>query len=163
MKMQLNIVLLLVACGMIASAQTAATGTANPRDVANPNAAEISFTETIHDFGIVKKGSPITCKFIYKNTGKEPLVLKDCKAGCHCTTFHWSKTPLLPGMTGFIEVHYDSTFAGSFNKELLVSSNAKTPVVILRVKGTVQDGNAAPLLPVNMDGDAVPRSTIKSE
>src|SRR5437588_9198993 len=89
--------------------------------VVNPNAPEINFTETVHDFGTLKKGSSVTCKFTFKNTGKEDLILSDCKKGCNCTTVKCSKDPVKPGKTSFIEVHYDSTRIGHFTKELLVT------------------------------------------
>lgn len=137
----------MVLAGGTAIAQTAGTTTVDARSAANPNAPEITFTETTHDFGKMKKGSPVSCKFIYKNTGKEPLIIYDCRVGCHCTTAKCSKEAVLPGNTGFIEVHYDSTRIGVFTKELLISSNAKTPVINLLIKGTIEDedaGKAAP-------------------
>lgn len=103
----------------------------------SPTAPEITFTETTHDFGAMKKGSAVVYKFQYKNTGKEPLIIFDCKAGCGCTTPKCSKEPLKQGKTGFIEVHYDSTRAGTFAKEVMVTSNAKNPYINLVIKGTI--------------------------
>ncbi|MBI4930725.1 MAG: DUF1573 domain-containing protein [Bacteroidetes bacterium] len=108
-----------------------------PTATVSPTAPEITFTETTHDFGNVKKGAPVVYKFNYKNTGKEALIIFDCKAGCHCTTPKCSKEPLKPGKTGFIEVHYDSMRVGSFAKEVIVTSNAKNAYVNLVIKGVV--------------------------
>lgn len=104
----------------------------------NPKAPEITFEKTTHDFGTLKKGSPVVYKFKYKNTGKEPLIIFDCKAGCGCTTPRCSKEPLKPGKTGYIEVHYDSMRVGHFGKEIMVTSNAKNGVVALVIKGVIQ-------------------------
>jgi len=103
----------------------------------SPTAPEITFTETTHEFGTVKKGSPVMYKFQYKNTGKEPLIIFDCKAGCSCTTPKCSKEPLKPGKSDFIEVHYDSMKVGTFGKEISVTSNAKNAYVNLVIKGTI--------------------------
>lgn len=114
--------------------QPATTPTAS---VAYPNAPFIEFESTVHEFGSVKKGSPVVCKFKYTNTGKEPLIIYNCKAGCGCTTPKCSKDPLKPGKTGFIEVHYDSMRVGTFAKEVMVASNARNGVINLVIKGTV--------------------------
>jgi hypothetical protein len=145
--MKRHLYMLMVLAGGLSMAQTASTTTVQARATANPNAPEITFNEREHDFGTLKKGVSVTYKFAYKNTGKEPLILRDCRVGCHCTTARCSKEPLMPGKTGFIEVHYDSTRTGAFSKELLVSSNAKTPVLTLIIKGVIEDNevNKTPL------------------
>jgi hypothetical protein len=104
----------------------------------NPNAAEISFEKTTHDFGTLKKGSPVVYKFKYKNTGKEPLIIHNCRSGCGCTIPLCPKEPLKPGKTGYIEVHYDSMRVGHFTKEIMVFSNARNGVVTLIIKGVIQ-------------------------
>ncbi|MBI3502369.1 MAG: DUF1573 domain-containing protein [Bacteroidetes bacterium] len=114
---------------------------------ASPTAAEITFEELSHDFGTVKKGSSIVYKFKYKNTGKEALVINECRAGCGCTKPHCSKEPLKHGKSDYIEVHYDSTRVGNFAKEVTISSNAKTPLVNLVIRGMVveeTEGTDAP-------------------
>src|SRR4051812_28625354 len=113
-------ILMVFAGGFAIGQNGIGTNTVQAGPVANPNAPEITFTETTHDFGTLKKGSPVTCKFAYKNTGKEPLILNDCKVGCHCTTVKCSKDPVQPGKSGFIEARYDSTRLGVFSKEILV-------------------------------------------
>ena len=152
--MKIYIYILLFSVGVFASAQgnhtqTKAidTSTVQAKRVANPNAPEIVFTETIHDFGILKKGTSVNCRFTFKNTGKEALILHDCRSGCRCTSAKCSKEPILPGKTGFIDVHYDSTLVGTFMKELLISSNAKTPVIFLSIKGAIEDENAKEVMP----------------
>jgi len=106
----------------------------------SPTAPVITFQTTTHDFGTVKKGSSITYKFKFKNTGKESLIIYECRAGCHCTTANCSKDPIKPGKTGYVEVRYDSTRVGVINKEVLVSSNASNMHVSLVIKGNVTEG-----------------------
>lgn len=125
-----------------ASPQT--TGT----ESVSATAPEITFTETSHDFGMIKKSSPVVYKFQYKNTGKEPLVVKECRVRCACLKTFYSKEPLKPGKTSFIEVHYDSSIVGNFGKEVIVISNAKNAYVNLIIKGTIQgeaEGTDAPM------------------
>lgn len=114
-----------------------ATPQTQPTATVSPTAPEITFTETTHEFGSLKKGSSVVYKFQYKNTGKEPLIIFDCKAGCSCTTPKCSKEPLKPGKSDFIEVHYDSMKVGTFGKEVIVTSNAKNAYVNLVIRGTI--------------------------
>lgn len=107
----------------------------------SPTAPEITFEQTNHDFGTVKKGSPVVYQFKFKNTGKEPLIIYDCKAGCHCTTPMCPKDAIKPGKSGFIEVHYDSMRVGNFAKEVIINSNAKTPHISVVIRGII-DGEA---------------------
>ena len=133
--------LLLAATAGIAQQKPTPQTAVSPQPVASSTvsakAPEITFTETTHDFGTMKKGSPIVYQFKFKNTGKEPLIIFDCKAGCHCTTPKCSKEPVKPGKTGFIEVHFDSMRVGNFAKEIMITSNAKNGIVNLVIKGNV--------------------------
>jgi len=48
------------------------------------------------------------------------------------------KEPILPGKTGVIKVHYDTKRAGAINKQVTVTSNAKSGQQILKIVGTVE-------------------------
>jgi hypothetical protein len=148
MKKYIYIVLILSGTTLAAQdnkPKAASTATVQPAEIPYPNAPEITFTETEHNFGSLKRGQPVMHKFEYKNTGKEDLIINTCKAGCDCTTAKCTKEPVRPGKTGFIEVHYDSTRVGKFGKEVIVHSNARKPVVILIIRGNVEN----PEVPVN--------------
>lgn len=133
----LIIALLLSSSVMMAQDKSAPTTAPTNTAVISPNAPVMEFEKTTHDFGTVKKGSPVTCRFMYKNAGKEPLLITQCKAGCGCTTPMCSKEPLKPGKTGYIEVHYDSMRVGVFTKEILVTSNARNGILTLVIKGNI--------------------------
>lgn len=93
----------------------------------NPNAPVFKFNEETHDFGTIKEGPEAVFDFIFTNTGKEPLIIQDCKASCGCTTPEWPKAPVLPGQKGKITVKYDTKGrAGTFNKSIFIASNAKS-------------------------------------
>jgi len=103
----------------------------------NPNAPEISFDKTVHDYGTIYQNGDGTCEFAFTNTGKEPLVLSTVRSSCGCTVPQWTREPILPGQAGTIKVKYDTKRMGAINKHITVLSNAKTPSVVLRIKGSV--------------------------
>ncbi len=105
---------------------------------ADANAAEINFeTETI-DYGTIEQGADGEREFVFTNTGKEPLIISNCKGSCGCTEPSWPKQPIAPGETASIKVKYDTKRVGQFTKTVTVSSNAKTPSKTLRIRGVVQ-------------------------
>lgn len=99
--------------------------------------AEITFTEMEHDYGEVVKGGDGMCEFVYKNTGKAPLMLTNVRSSCGCTIPSWSKEPLMPGKTAKIQVKYNTNNVGTINKSITVESNASNGRVILKIKGKV--------------------------
>lgn len=103
----------------------------------DPNAPEISFDKTVHDYGTVVQGSDATCEFKFTNTGKEPLILSKPVSSCGCTVPTWPQEPILPGKTDVIKVTYSTHNVGPINKTVTVSSNAKTARVVLSIKGNV--------------------------
>jgi hypothetical protein len=120
--------------------QTAATTAATQ----NPNAPEIVFEKEVIDYGTVKYDSDGTREFKFKNTGKEPLIIYSATGSCGCTVPTAPKEPIKPGETGVIKVHYDTKRVGSFEKTVTVSSNAKTPSKILKIKGVVEPAPSTP-------------------
>jgi hypothetical protein len=92
-----------------------------------PNAPIFKFVEETHNFGNLKEGADASYDFMFTNVGKEPLIIQDCKASCGCTTPEWTKSPILPGQSGKINVKYDTKGRpGSFNKSIFIASNAKS-------------------------------------
>ncbi|OON67032.1 DUF1573 domain-containing protein [Hymenobacter sp. CRA2] len=100
----------------------------------------MEFTETQFDFSNVAEGNMATHEFKFKNTGNQPVVISNVQASCGCTTPDWTKTPILPGKTGFVRAAYNSAGRpGQFNKTVTITSNAATPTLMLTIKGTVVD------------------------
>lgn len=97
----------------------------------------LDFKTDIHDFGTVQEGGDIDFDFVFKNTGKEPIILNSVTASCGCTAPSWSKDPVLPGKTSTVKaVYHTQGRVGPFNKAITVVSNAGTKV--LTIKGTVE-------------------------
>jgi hypothetical protein len=103
----------------------------------NPNAPEISFDKTVHDYGTIVQGADGTCEFKFTNTGKEPLILNKPVSSCGCTVPTWPQEPILPGKGDVIKVTYATHNVGPINKTVTVTSNAKTNRIVLSIKGTV--------------------------
>jgi len=124
---------------LIISIQTANCQTDNSLAKSNPNASEITFEKTVHNFGPLLKNSDGSTEFIFKNTGKGPLVLSNVTASCDCTTPQWPKEPIMPGKTATIKVVYDTKKIGVFSKTVTVSSNAITNKLELTIQGEVYE------------------------
>ena len=99
--------------------------------------AEIQFKETIIDYGIIENGEDGKKIFEFKNTGNAPLVFNRIFSSCGCTIPKKPEKPVLPGESGEIQVNYDTKRTGIKQKAITVKSNAKTPNIILRIKGEV--------------------------
>ena len=123
---------LLVMCSM-AFAQS------ENESVEKQDGPEITFKETLHDFGNVQFKGNGSYEFVFVNTGTEPLILTQPKSSCGCTVPEWPKQPILPGESNVIKVTYKNTDRpGNFNKYVTVFSNAViNKEVKLRIKGTV--------------------------
>lgn len=123
---------------------TGTTGTTTTPVTApdNPNAGDFKFAEETWDFSNIPQNKPTTHDFTFTNVGKEPIVITNVQTSCGCTSPKWPKEPILPGKSEVIAVTYNAAHAGSFNKSITVTSNAKTPTKVLYIKGTV---DAAPV------------------
>ena len=110
-----------------------------PEKPSNPNAPEITFEQTTHDFGTIPFKGEAICEFTFTNTGKEPLIIQNCQASCGCTSPTCPKDkPIKPGEKGTIKVQYTTTnIPGGFTKSLMVISNAKNSSVTVTIKGEV--------------------------
>lgn len=122
----------------------AAFGSANARSIASAaksiEGAVITFESTVIDFGNVVEGSEQVRTFKFTNTGTSPLIISSIKGQCGCTTISdsWPKEAIAPGGSGEFQVKYDTkSRVGQFDKKIIVTSNATTPVMEVRIKGNV--------------------------
>jgi hypothetical protein len=100
---------------------------------------KMTFDKEIHDFGNVnEQDGDLTHSFVFRNTGSEPIVITNVRATCGCTTPNWTNQPIAPGDKGEITaVYHVKNRPGSFNKTIIVYSNAENSPVNLRIKGNV--------------------------
>jgi len=120
MKLNLSVLLLLIAFGL----------SAQPR---------LAFEKTQHDFGRVDENDgKVSYDFTFRNTGTTALVIQDVRTTCDCTAPDWSKQPIPPGGTGFVRVEYDVRGRpGAINSNVTVHSNSAPPTANLRITGEV--------------------------
>ena len=144
------ITLLLALPAAICFGQTpASTGTNQPAPPADPNAPVMTFKTLDHDFGTIEQDDNGTTLFLFTNTGKEPLVIKEAHGSCGCTVPKWPKTPIGPGQQDTIKVTYDTHRVGVFVKTVTITSNAVKSPIVLNIKGKVLGKDAIPAFPAN--------------
>ena len=147
---------LLIALLLLPAFQTASRAQGNPAPVSNPNAPEISFEKDEHDFGTIKQGGNGVYEFKFTNTGKEPLVISNAQGSCGCTVPTWPKEPIKGGETAKLKVSYDTKRIGPFTKSVTITSNAKTSVKTIMIKGVVEELPKEQTSPFKNENGAVP-------
>ncbi|MFT3682423.1 MAG: DUF1573 domain-containing protein [Ferruginibacter sp.] len=76
-------------------------------------------SETI-DFGKIKQSVPQKGTFKVTNIGTEPLIIEQANPTCGCTISDYTKEPIAPGKTGYINATYNAAALGHFDKHLTV-------------------------------------------
>lgn len=87
--------------------------------------------------GEVPQGKPVAFEFQFVNTGKEPVLITEVKAGCGCTTTDYTRSPIKPGEKGTIKAVYNAAAVGPFTKSVTVTTSADPNPVMLSLSGTV--------------------------
>jgi len=105
------------------------------------------------DFGVVTEGEKVSYTYKFKNTGTEPLLIKDAKGSCGCTVPSWPKVPLAPGETAEILVEFNTKGkSGQQAKRVTITANTDPAQSFLMIKGEVLkagkiDGNPFTIMP----------------
>jgi hypothetical protein len=109
-----------------------------PQESAQGPLTSITFDKLEHDFGKLNAGETVKTKFKITNTGKENLIISDCKGSCGCTVPEWPKDPIAPGKTGVIDVQFDSHGKqGEQKKTVTVFTNSQPSQTVLTIKSLV--------------------------
>ncbi|MCP4313466.1 MAG: DUF1573 domain-containing protein [Bacteroidetes bacterium] len=98
---------------------------------------EIWFEETVHNYGEIPEDGDGSWTFVFKNLGKEAIVINRVRSTCGCTVPVWPREPIEPEATGEITVKYNTAQTGTFFKSLYVYSSAGNSPVKLQIKGKV--------------------------
>ncbi|MEN8229508.1 MAG: DUF1573 domain-containing protein [Bacteroidota bacterium] len=109
----------------------------NPEQRAKEGGKEILFDEKVHDYGEIAQESDGTWSFVFRNIGKEAIVINQVRSTCGCTIPAWPREPIEPNGTGEITVEYDTSKAGTFMKSVFVYTTAVNSPVKLQIKGKV--------------------------
>ena len=89
--------------------------------------------------------------FKFKNTGTAPLIISDVQKTCGCTSPSYTKTPVMPGEQGEIQVTYDTKRVGQFTKFVTVYSNdPEQNAVQLKINGNVKPKENLPAAPAGI-------------
>ena len=106
----------------------------------------IQFREELFDFGnIAEDGGPAIHEFVFTNASSRPIKILSVQASCGCTTPDWSKNPIAPGATGYIQANFNPKGRpGYFNKTLTVTTDLEPASIILQIKGQVTSPDIKP-------------------
>lgn len=97
----------------------------------------LSVSPEIRNVGDVLFQQPKRVNFELRNSGTEPLQLKEVRSSCGCTEALWPREPIAPGATANLEVVFDAQLLGSFQKEVEVFTNASDEPTYLTLQGRV--------------------------
>jgi hypothetical protein len=102
-------------------------------------AKPIQFLEESYDFGsVAEDGGAVLHEFLFTNNSGRPARILNVQASCGCTTPGWTREPIAPGQTGFIQASYNPKGRpGYFNKSLTVTTDVDSNPIILQIKGQV--------------------------
>jgi hypothetical protein len=142
---------LMLSCAFVNAQAHGSSPVQAPSAPANtdPNAPVMAFDVKDHDFGTIEQDANGTFLFLFTNTGKEPLVIKEAHGSCGCTVPRWPHNPVNPGQQDTIKVTYDTHRVGVFQKTVTITSNAKESPVVLAIKGKVTAKPAQPAFPTD--------------
>lgn len=91
------------------------------------NVGHMQFDHSYHSFGDVVQGQRVSHTYVFKNTGKVPLVINNVLVTCGCTAPEWPKQPIPQGQTGHIRIFFNSAGKqGVQNKNITILANTKS-------------------------------------
>jgi hypothetical protein len=97
----------------------------------------IAFDEVDYKFGEIAMGDKAVHRFTFKNTGNAPLIIESVKPSCSCTVGDYTKEPVAPGESGFVETSMEAKNVGVFQKSATVTVNTDPRNHILSFSGEV--------------------------
>lgn len=131
---------------------------------ADTSGAKFSFlTKRYHDFGGIYQNAYVTYQFEFKNSGKQPLLIKEIHSSSKAMNtppykivISWTKTAIFPGLSGMIEISVKAqSDTGTFKHAIYVSSNAAPGAYpLLYIGGKIV---------YDQPGQSVPELVIPSE
>ena len=99
----------------------------------------MDLSSTTVDFGTIEQDSDPYRSITFKNTGTEPLIIKNAKGSCGCTVPTYPKEPILPGEEKEIKIRYATNRLGKINKTVTLFTNEGADVKrLLKVVGEVK-------------------------
>lgn len=110
-----------------------ATATAAAAAANEPAAATtIQWLDSTFDKGTITEGDKIEIVYRFKNTGENPLIIKDVRPSCGCTVAEKPLEPVAPGKEGSIKAVFDShNKPGPNHKTITVVTNTQPEIYSL--------------------------------
>jgi len=99
----------------------------------------ISIKNNSYVFGHINESDGIVSHDFYiQNTGSSPLIIKDIRTNCSCTSAEWIKRPIMHNDKVKITIFYDPTDRpGNFIQSIAVFSNTYPSTHSLTIRGIV--------------------------
>lgn len=127
---QLLVLLLIVAqaCGLKSSQKN------QPAE-----SSEIEFQTKSHNFGTVASDEELACRFTFTNVGNAPVTIQKVEVGCGCTATSYTKKPVKPSETGYVEVVFNPRNQHGYQrKSVRVYANIPEESLLLTIVANVQ-------------------------
>lgn len=101
----------------------------------------VSLDKTIHNFGVILlSDGEQHCTFTVTNIQKRPIIIHKVISSCGCTDPTWTKSPIMPGEKGEINITYTNDQGPyPFDKSITVYISDLNKPINLRVRGIVQE------------------------
>jgi len=115
----------------------------NPRSIVDDTLAlqglgNLSFSDTIHDFGNVSDGEMLTYDFEFENIGQKDILISEATASCGCTVPSFPQQPIKSGEKNKISVTFNSQGRKGYNeKMIIVNTNGNPSVYNLYIRAAV--------------------------
>jgi len=101
---------------------------------------QVTFRSSSHDLGTIKKGDKATYIFIFKNTGKSPLLITSVETTSSAIVTNWEAKEIIPDGTGVINILFDSNnLSGQIKESIYVTANTNQGKILLEVKAFVEE------------------------
>ncbi|HTL09680.1 MAG TPA: DUF1573 domain-containing protein [Chitinophagaceae bacterium] len=122
--------MLVVAAGFAQTATPAAPAVVKGEDL-------IKFKETVHDFGKIKQGVPVTYDFTFTNVSPKTVVIESATASCGCTTPVKPEKPIAKGKSDKIKAGFNAASPSPFDKTIYVKVAGAAQPMEIKIKGEV--------------------------
>lgn len=93
--------------------------------------------EAIIDFGEVRQGEACAVAIVVKNSSGIILRIASVRSSCAMSVPSWPRKDIEPGGEGLIQVRYDSSRPGPFERLLTIHANTHTSETVLKMKGVI--------------------------
>jgi hypothetical protein len=102
----------------------------------------IKFKETVHDFGKIKQGVPVTYDFEFTNISNKTVVIESATASCGCTTPVKPEQPISKGKSDKIKAGFNAAAPSPFDKTIYVKVAGAALPMEIKIKGEVLSADA---------------------